>query len=192
MPEPLPEAPPVPARSVPPDAAASRSAFALPGAGLAVALAVALGAGCAAFVPPKPSPYPGADTVDAVSEDVFLGDWRLVALNPPDGQEVPERTLSYASDGTFTGEIEPTAEMARLTGEEPIRLRGTWRVDAGRLVHATQEVEVPGDGGFVSRMLSDVMNRSDPLAASAEIYETGTNRIVVVTDEGYANALERP
>ena len=156
--------------------------------GIALALALSGAAGCASSIPPPPVPYAGADAVGAVDGAAFVGDWRLVALNPARGRAVPERTLSYAADGTFTGEIVPTDEMAGLTGDEPIRVRGTWRVDAGRLVHPTQEVEAPG-GGFVPQVAAGTADGDGDVAA--EIYEVGADRIVVVGPNGGANALER-
>ena len=156
----------------------------------AVLLAAALVAGCAALAPPKPPPYTGADTVDEVSSDAFVGDWRMVALNPIEGEEVPERRISYAPDGTFAGEIEPTADMAEVTGPEPIRMSGTWSVADGRLRHDTTEVAMPGDDA-VSRLASRTMRGAPTIAAEAEIYEAGAERIVVVSEEGYANAFER-
>ena len=162
---------------------------AAPPAALALALAASLGAGCASFAAPKPPPYTGADTVDEVSGDVFVGDWRLVALNPIEGEEVPGRTIAYADDGTFEARIEPTAEMAEAMGPEPIVSSGTWSVAGGRLLHETTDVRMPGDD-LVSRLASRMMRTGPSMASEAEIYEAGPGRIVIVTEEGYANALE--
>ena len=155
-----------------------------------VALAALLATGCAALTPPKPPAYTGADTVDAVSPDVFIGDWRMVALNPIEGEEVPERRISYTADGAFVAEIEPTEEMAQMTGPEPIRSRGTWSVTDGRVRHDTTDLEVGGDSAL-SSFVSRLMREAPGLAAEAEIYEAGPQRVVVVTDDGHANALER-
>lgn len=161
-------------------------------AATATVLAAALAGGCAIIAPPKAPPYAGEDTVGAVSSDVFVGEWRLVALNPIDGQEVPERTLAYAADGTFEGAVFPTSEMADVTGGEPIRMSGTWRIDGGRLVSTTDSVEVPTVGDDVaSRIVAQAMRRTAPVATGVEVYEAGPRRIVIVTDRGDANALER-
>ncbi len=158
-----------------------------------VALTVMLAAvaGCAAVPPSGPPPYTGADRVRDVDRDVFVGDWRMVALNPKPGEQVPARTLSYANDGTFVAFIEPTEEMAKSMGPEPLRLRGRWRVERGRLVQRTEEVSVPGADRAVNELLAEMIGQGDPLSASAEVHEAGSRRIVIVSDEGYANALER-
>ena len=156
----------------------------------ATASAGAALAGCGSLGPPKPPSWTGADVAGDVPADAFVGSWRMVALNPVDGDPVPGRTVEYAADGTFAAEIEPTAEMAAAIGDEPIRSTGSWRVADGRLVHEDGKVEVSGDDP-VSRLMSSLMRRSPAVAASAEIYEAGPDRIVVVTDEGHASAFER-
>jgi len=146
-------------------------------------------AACSSLIP-RPPAYTGADTVDAVPAEAFVGRWRMVALNPVDDGEIPERELTYSADGTFSGMIRPTADMASTMGGEPILMSGTWRVSEGHLVHDTSEVELQGDG-LVSRMAATVMRSRPAIAARANVYERAQDRIVIVTDEGYANALER-
>lgn len=157
--------------------------------GLALVVVAALG-GCTSFAPKPPPPYAGADTIEAVDATAFIGDWRLIALNPREDDEVPERTLTYASDGTFTGEIQPTADMAEMTGGQPMTMSGSWRVDGGALVHATQELKMPGED-LASRLASSFLKNRPSLAARAEVYEISPTRIVIVSDDGYATAFER-
>jgi len=144
---------------------------------------------CSSLIP-KPPEYTGADSVDAVPAEAFVGRWRMVALNPVDDSEVPERELTYEADGTFTGMIQPTADMIAAMGDEPILLDGTWSVSEGYLVHDTSEVKLPGDG-LLSRMTAMMTGSRSLVASRANVYERTRDRIVLVTDEGYANAFER-
>lgn len=146
-------------------------------------------AACSSLMPGPPA-YTGADTVDAVPAQAFVGTWRLVALNPVDDEEIPERTLTYEADGTFSGMIMPTDDMKSMTGEEPIRMSGTWRVEAGELVHDTSELDIPGDD-LISRMSAKVMRSRPPVVSRGNVYERSADRIVIVTEDGYANAFER-
>ena len=170
---------------------AARRPFRIPARLAATALLAASVVGCGALAPSKPPPWTGADVVGDVSADAFVGSWRVVALNPPEGDPpLPERTVEYAADGTYAAEVEPTAEMAAAVGDGPIRSSGSWRVSGGRLVNENGEVELSGDDP-VSRLMSRMMKAAPAVAASAEIYEVGPERIVVVTDDGHATAFER-
>ena len=159
-----------------------------------IALAALLATGCAALAPPKPPAYTGADTVDEVSRDVFVGTWRLTALNPIESDEPPpETTVTYRADGTYSAEIQPTPQMVELMGPEPVRSSGRWSVANGRIRNETTEVEMPGGDDAVSRFVSRMMRDGfeGAMASEAEVYEAGPRRIVVVTEDGYATALER-
>lgn len=155
---------------------------------VAIAAAVALG-GCASMIP-KPPDYTGTDSVEAVSMTDLVGEWRMVALNPIDDEEVPERRIDYAADGSFTAQIQPTAEMAEAMGGEPIVMSGSWRVDGGDLVHDTTELDVAGDD-FASRMVRSIMQSRPPITARANVYDLERDRIVIVSEDGYANELQR-
>lgn|GEM_PF-1576213 len=157
---------------------------------LAAALAACLALAACSSLIPKPPEYTGADSVDSIPAEAFVGSWKMIALNPVDDGEIPERQLTYAADGSYTGTVVPTADMASVMGSDPILLSGNWRVESGYLVHDNAELELPGDG-MVARMAAAMMKSRPPIVARANVYERSAKRIVVVTDEGYANALER-
>lgn len=155
----------------------------------ALLVATLLLAGCSSLIP-KPPEYTGSDSVDAVDGSAFLGSWRMVALNPANDDEVPERDIEYTDDGRFTARIYPTLDMAATMGNDPIEVSGDWRVEGGMLVHDSTELSVAGDD-LVSRMMESMMRSRPPIVARADVYEVSGQRIVVVSEDGYANALER-
>ena len=156
-------------------------------------LALLVSGGCATFAPaPERPPYGGTDQVGEVSPGSLVGTWRVTPLNPFPEQRAQETVIEYRADGSVTGRVDPDERSLALMGEDArFEITGRWSVEGGLVTHDGMEVDVVSGnalanvvGGIVGGAMSDVASRAD-------VYELGTDRVVMVGDDGAAMRYER-
>ncbi|MCB1756373.1 MAG: hypothetical protein KDJ38_12675 [Gammaproteobacteria bacterium] len=158
--------------------------------GAVLILVVLLLAACASLSPPKRAAYTGQDQVGAVDANMLIGSWNGEILNPIEGEQDTVYKIEYRADGTVTS-YSRTKDSSGVMGPMEFEITGTWKVD-GELVTQTAEEIREVSGNKLAAMVASMMgSMKEKMTGTANIYEASADRIVLVADEGQAQALTR-
>lgn len=132
-----------------------------------------------AISPPERSPYGGADNIDTVSAESLVGTWNVSVLNPIEGEENTQTSITLNADGTTSG-----TSSVNATGQQMvIEMTGTWSVDGEYLVTTLESTEETSGNalaqlaqGLVSSLIKNRTSRGD-------VFELSANRAVIVDNE---------
>lgn len=134
--------------------------------------------GCA-ITPPERSPYGGVDNVAELSADSFTGTWNINVLNPIEGEENAQASITLNADGTSSGTSRVNAGGQNMV----IEMTGTWSVDGEYLVTTLESTEETSGNalaqlaqGLVSSMIKNRTSRGD-------VFELSSNRVVIVDSD---------
>ena len=134
--------------------------------------------GCASKAPVR-SAYSGADSVGAVSSDMFVGNWSVRVLNPIDGEQPGVSNVSYSADGT----IVMNTNSSNQGFDMALRMTGSWQVEGDLVVQTLESIEETSGsnlGVLIKPLLAGMKDRA---TGSANVYEASANRIVLVSVE---------
>lgn len=147
-------------------------------------------AGCVSFATPERPAYTGVDQVEAVDSKQLVGIWRVTELNPmPEGGS-QITVIEYKSDGTVTGQIEPSKETASL-GIGQLSMNGQWSVSNGLVSHTEITAQSDSESQFGGLVASMINRSARNMGGEANIFEISPNRIVMVGTDGAAMQYDR-
>jgi len=132
--------------------------------------------------PPKIEPYAGKDNVGAVNDSMFIGQWTVRQLNPPEGVPQSDSLATISKDGSIVVISDSAASGVNLK----LQMTGTWQASGNMLKTQMESIkEISGNpmGGLLVKMMSSM---TADMSGEAEVYEATQNRFVVVGKEGVA------
>lgn len=145
---------------------------------------------CASLTPPVRPDYTGADSVSSAQPSQLVGSWRVTELNPYPDAEPQDTVIEYRADGTVRGEVTPSGETAALMGDIRFEFLGQWSLDGDTVVHEDVTMNTIGGNGMAA-MMAKMINSSENISGSANIYELSGSRIVMVGEDGNATQYVR-
>ncbi len=138
-----------------------------------------LSAGCS-MTPPTRTPYAGADSVGQISPEMLVGSWDVRVLNPLEGEEGNRTDVRYNSDGTVVMNSSSNNEGMPLA----MRMTGRWRIEGDMVMLTMESIEETSGSAMASFLMPILNSYKDRANGSANVYESGADRLVMVTTEG--------
>lgn len=146
--------------------------------GLIAFAASSMLAGCVGMGgdPPKRPPVTVADEVQQVDDSKIVGTWTCRELNPY--PEVPRQvsTITYAKDGSFTGNAQYDASTPPFGGMT-VETTGRWTVQGDRIVISDVKTSAGSQDAFTNMMAGIASS----LVNTASAQEQGSGDVLKLT-----------
>lgn len=134
--------------------------------------------GCA-ISPPERSPYGGTDNVDTINANSLVGTWNISVLNPIEGEENTNATITLNADGSSSGISRGMAGGQELV----IEMKGSWSVDGEYLV-TTMESTAETTGNAIAKLAQELVSTMvNNRQSRGDVFELAANRVVIVDTE---------
>ena len=144
---------------------------------------------CSFSGPPKREVYTGKDQVGQISKDMIVGNWEVTILNPIEGEQADYKPIAhYSADGTLTMDAKfDTGGM----GEMALEVSGTWQIEGDKITQVAKDVREKSGGSMAMmvKLFKGMMLRNGN--ANLNVYEASASRLLMVSDDGQAQELNR-
>ena len=149
-------------------------------AALSLSVSICLTSTGCSLGPPTRTPYVGVDSVGEISPNMLVGSWDVRVLNPIEGEERNQTDAHYKQDGTVVINSSSNNEGMSLA----MRMTGRWRIEGDMVMLTMESIEETSGNAMAALMMPMLNSMKDRATGSANVFESGDGRLVMVATEG--------